>query len=218
MNLRKLLAMAVVVSSAVFAQNPITTDSPFQVRYAANVDAGESYVNITNSGAIGAGLASLATGQNPASVTGAICANVYTFSPDEQMVACCSCPVTPNAIVNLGVNRDLISNVLTPARPSSVVIKLLASAPVGGTCNAAAPGALVPGMRAWGTTLHASPTGGYAVTETEFAPVTLSGPGTGANIGELARLTQLCTFIQANGSGYGICRACRLGALGSVRK
>ena len=218
MNLKKLLLMTTVSAFAIFAQPNITTDSPFQVRYAANVDAGESFVNITNTGAIGAGLASLATGANAAGVTGAICANVYTFSPDEQMVSCCSCPVTPNGIANLGVNRDLISNVLTPARPSSVVVKILASAPVGGSCNAASPGALVPGLRAWGTTLHAAPGGGYAVTETAFEPATLSTGNGGANIGELSRLTQLCTFIQANGSGFGICRACRLGALGAVRR
>jgi hypothetical protein len=217
MNLRNLLLTTLVCAVGVFAQNPITTDSPFQVRYATNVDAGESYVNITNTGAIGAGLAALQVGQNPASVTGAICANVYVFSPDEQMVACCACPVTPNGIANLGVNRDLISNVLTPVRPSSVVVKLLASVPVGGTCNPAAPGALAVGMRAWGTTLHAN-NGGFDTTETPFAPVTLSGPGTGANIGELARLTNLCTFIQANGSTFGICRACRLGALGAARR
>jgi hypothetical protein len=204
-----------------FGQNPVTTDSPFQVRYAANLAAGESYVNITNTGATGARLESLPAGANAAAVTGAICANIYTFSPDEQMVSCCSCPVTPNGIINVGVNRSLVVNPLTPATPSSVVVKLLATVPVGGACNAAAPGPLAVGMRAWGTTLHANPSGGgYSTTETPFAPVTLSGaPGGGpfAGIGELTRLTALCTFIQANGSGFGICRDCRLGALGASR-
>ena len=215
MNLRKMLMTAAAASLVVFAQ---TQDTPFQVRYAANVAAGESYINITNTGAIGARLDSWNTTQSAAGVTGAICANVYTFSPDEQMVSCCACPVTPNGIQNLGVNRDLLSNTLTPTAPTSVVVKLLASAPVGGSCNPASPGALVPGMVAWGTTLHAAPGGGFATTETQFVPATLSGPGTGNNIGELARLTQLCTFIQANGSGWGICRSCRIGALGGVRR
>jgi hypothetical protein len=66
-------------------------------------------------------------------------------------------------------------------------------------------------MLAWGTTLHATPTAGaYAVTETPFLPATLSA-------GEASRLTNLCTFINANGSGFGICRSCRLGGLGAGR-
>jgi hypothetical protein len=67
-------------------------------------------------------------------------------------------------------------------------------------------------MAAWGTTLHATPVAGsYAVTETAFTPATLSAA-------ELARISALCGFIQSNGSGYGICRSCRLGALGGARR
>ena len=43
-----------------------------------------------------------------------------------------------------------------------------------------------------------------SITETEFLPATLSA-------GEALRLTSLCTFINGNGSGFGICRSCRLG-------
>jgi hypothetical protein len=206
MNLRKLLLAVIVLSMAAYAQPNATLDTPYQVRYAANLGAGESYINITNGGANGAGLAA-GTG---AGVTGAICVNVYAFSPDEQMISCCTCPVTPNGLVNLGAQRDLIRNTLTPAVPTSITVKLLATAPVGGSCNAAAPGAPVSGMVAFGTTLHAAPGGGFATTETPFIPATLSA-------GEFARLTGLCTFIQANGSGFGICRSCRLGGLGAGR-
>jgi hypothetical protein len=34
----------------------------------------------------------------------------------------------------------------------------------------------------------------------------------------LSRLTGLCTFINGNGSGFGICRSCRLGGLGASSK
>jgi len=34
---------------------------------------------------------------------------------------------------------------------------------------------------------------------------------------ELARVTSFCGFIQSNGSGFGICRSCRLGGLGAAK-
>ncbi len=210
--LRSFITAAVVFTGAAYSQvsaTNITVDGPFQVRYASNLNIGDSVVNITNSGARGAGFSS----GTSASVTGALCVNVYTFSPDEQLISCCSCPVTPNGLVSLSARADLISNTLTPAVPTSIVIKLLASAPVGGSCasSAASPGALASGMLAWGTTLHAAPTTPvtFGLTETAFLPATLSA-------GELTRITQLCTFINGNGSGFGICRSCRLGGLGAV--
>ena len=209
MNLRPLILAALACATVALAQNPVTADSPFQVRYASNLNIGDSVINITNSGARGAALAS----GTSASTTGAICVNVYAFSPDEQMISCCSCPVTPNGLVSLSARNDLISNTLTPAVPTSIVIKLLATAPVGGSCSTSAQLAgaptLAPGMAAWGTTLHATPTAGtFATTETAFTPASLSA-------GEFARLQGLCTFINANGSGFGICRSCRLGGLGA---
>jgi hypothetical protein len=171
------------------------TDIPFQVRYASNLNFGDAVVNIMNTGA-----------NNGAN----ICANVYTFSPDEQLISCCSCVVTPNALVSLSARNDLISNTLTPAVPTSIVIKVLASAQ-SGSCNAATPGAQVNGLAAWGTTLHVIAPVGNAVTETRFTPANLSAS-------ELARITSFCGFIQANGSGFGICSSCRLGGLGADKQ
>jgi hypothetical protein len=206
-TLRNTVFASIVLSVAAFAQ---TVDTPFQVRYASNLNIGDSVVNITNSGATGAGLNAGTT----AATTGAICVNVYAFSPDEQMISCCSCPVTPNGLVSLSARQDLISNTLTPAVPTSIVVKLYATAPIANSCSnsAAAPGAAVTGMLAFGTTVHAGAAAGSAaaVTETPFLPASLSG-------GELNRLTQLCTFINATGSGFGICRSCRLGGLGAGR-
>src|SRR5262249_25422878 len=110
--------------------------------------------------------------------------------------------------------NDLISNTLTPTVPTSIVVKILASVPVGGSCtnSAGAPaGGLAPGLLAWGTTLHALPTSPatYGVTETAFTPSSLSGD-------EFTKLTSVCGFIIGQGSGFGICRSCRLGGLGAL--
>jgi hypothetical protein len=184
---------ATAAATVIFPQGGQVPENSFLIRYAANLDKGDSVVNITNSGL---SLRDPGTGAS----AGNLCVNVYTFSPDEQLVSCCSCPVTPNALASLSVNSDLLSNTLTASVPTSVVVKLVASVP--GT------GALAGGILAWGTTLHATPPVG---TETPFRSATLSPS-------ELTRITQLCTFIQANGSGYGICRSCRAGGLGAVKQ
>jgi len=174
-------------------------ENAFLIRYASNLDHGDSVINITNSGLNGAPL----NGPGFGPPIGNICANVYTFSPDEQLISCCSCLVTPNALVSLSVDNDLISNTLTGVRPTSVVVKLVASLP--GT------GALAGGMLAWGTTLHAAPAASFNLTETPFTPATLSA-------GELSSITNRCSNIIGNGSTFGICRSCRTGGLGADRQ
>ena len=212
---------AMTLSMVAFAQQ----DAPFQIRYAANLTAGDSVINITNTGANGAALA----GPGFGTATGNICVNVYAFSPDEQLISCCSCLITPNGLVSLSVNQDLVSNTLTGVRPNSVVIKLVNTlAGVGGagggatacTNSAALAGTagsfpIVSGMLAWGTTVHAGATGGFATTETAFIPATLTGsvavPFPAGS--ELASITGRCTNIIGNGSTFGICRSCRTGGL-----
>ena len=191
-----LMLGAALLSTAALAQ--VAPPDAFQVRYAANLAAGDSVVNLTNAGTV--------DGFDP---LGDICANVYVFAEDQQLIACCTCPLTPNHLKTLSVQKDLISNTLTPGVPIGVTVALLATQPAG-ACNATNPGPLVPGLRAWGTTLHAAPGGGFAVTETEFSPAGLSGT-------ELQKLTTYCGFIIANGSGFGICGSCRQGAAGAAR-
>src|SRR5450755_2108904 len=174
-----------------------SSNDVFQVRYAANLNIGDSFVDFTNSGATVANNAS----QN-------LCINLYTFDPAEELISCCSCSVTPNGLVSLSVMKSLISNPLTPAVPTSVVIKAVAST---GVCNASAVTAFAHGLLAWGTTLHqntstAAPS--YSVTETAFSQADLT-------TAELNHITSTCAFIQGDGSGFGICKGCAPGGLGA---
>jgi hypothetical protein len=194
-----LATLIVLLSIPVFAQNPITADSPFQVRYAANLNLYDSVVDITNTGASG----------------GNICVNVYAIDPAEEMLACCTCTVTPDALESFSLQTSILSNTGTGEVPSSMMIKLLAST---GTCNASSVASLAPGLAAWMTTTHpitttttstnwwVKPVTTTTLTleETPFTPSTLSA-------GELAHLTSFCAFIQANDSGSGICKGCSLG-------
>ena len=198
MSLRVLSTFAaLLLPGSLFAQAP--TDS-FQVRYASNLNLGDSVVNITNAGSI--------DGADPA---GNVCVNVYTFRANEEPVNCCTCLVTPNGLKSLSVNRDLNTNPVFPETQNELVIKLYATVPTGGGtgCNAAAPGAAAPGIRAWGTTLHTLPGGGVGVTETAFSMATPSA-------GELGKLTAVCSFIQTYASGNGICNSCRTGGLATT--
>jgi len=205
------------------ASDTLTVRAPaFLVRYASNLTAGDSVINITNTGANGASL----FGPGFGTAAGNICVDVYAFSPDEQLISCCSCLVTPNGLVNLTGNRDLVSNTLTGIRPNSMVVKLLATlAGTGGSgtsCSNSAATAVranvVPGMLAWGATLHSStaidpPLAGtaFSITETPFLPATLSAA-------EFASITNRCTNIIGNGSTFGICRSCRQGGLGGDKQ
>ena len=211
MQLRNVLLATLVCTAAAFSQT-ITADAPFQVSYAANPSAGESYINIINTGAQGASL----LGPGFGTAAGNICVNVYAFAPDEQEISCCSCLLTPNSVANLGVSRDLTSTTLTGVVPTSVVIKLVTTlAGAGGagtscTNSAATVSTPVTGLVAYGTTPQPVGTKFSAVEHT-FVPSTLSAA-------EYASIAGRCASILGNGSGFGVCNSCRAGALGGARQ
>lgn len=198
-----------------------------QVGYAANLDQGDSGVDLTNDGAQG-GFA----GTMPPTV-GNICVNVYTFDPAEEAISCCACLVTPNGLQSYSVINDLTNNTLTKDTPTSVIIKLVASQPgmdqtgaytlcdpsgvknvpatVPYTPSAAATGSLAAGLLAWNVTIE--PAAGAGV----FLPVNLPFKTGGLSQSELTALTSTCSFIQNDGSGFGICNACQLGAYGGPK-
>lgn len=198
------VAFAAPDDTPIGAPAGVTDVTFYQVAYASNLVAGDSYVNLTNTGTL--------SGFDP---DGRICVNVYTFDPSEELISCCACPVTPDGLKSLSAKQDLVSNTLTPGVPGSIVIKLLATSTLtGGTCNPSMPTAttLVGGMRAWATTLHQNTASGtFELTENAFSNSILS-------VSELRKLTTYCGFIQANGSGFGICRSCRLGGLGGAQQ
>jgi hypothetical protein len=209
MKLRAYMLVFAALAFSALAFGQYAVDDPTQVHYFSNLGmlatggVGDAFIHITNTGASG----------------GNICVNVYTFAPDEEEISCCTCPVTPNGLVSLDVGSDLIGNTLTPAVPTSVTVKLVATNQA--SCNAAAQvslSKLVPGMRAWGTNLHAAPTSPvtFQITETPVLTADIAAnPGATDISAELKSDIQLCKFIGILGSGYGICGSCRLGGLGA---
>jgi hypothetical protein len=231
------------LASSVIAFGQFNAEASYQIGYAANLNIGDSVLNMTNSGLQGGfGL----TGSPAATTHGNICANVYVFDPQEEEIGCCACLITPNGLNSLSAKADLISNNLTPAVPTSIVIKLVASEPAQdatlayNTCNpskvnstpatvpypnpnAGVPqgaGSLAAGLRAWGSTLEPSVTPGTFSTVgiTYLNNLFLATPAGAVFDEELTQLTTICNFIQANGTGFGICKSCRLGALGGAKQ
>jgi len=245
MYLRNVILVALVCAIAAFAQTPASLDTIYQVKYAANLSVGDSYFDIMNTGANGASPlgpgTGLGTALNP--VTGNICVNVYTVDPNEELVSCCSCLITPDATVHLTALTDLASAAVTTdgVAPLSISVKLIETlAGAGGTGSSAtacadsaalAGTAAFPipltdaGMAAWGTTLHPPVgSGTYVTTETPFTPAFLSGVPAGgiAGVGNLASaellsLTGRCASIIGNLSGHGQCISCSLTALGASK-
>jgi hypothetical protein len=175
------LGCSLVGGSAAFAQPNVTLDSPYQVNFVTGLNTKDTRMTITNTGARGA------SAVDP--TVGALCANVYAFNVTGSMIACCSCQIGPNALERLSVTLDVLDD--PSPLPATVVLKALASAPVGNTCSASTPGALTSGMLAWkdrSATPDSSP----------FSPATLSA-------GELAKLTTQCGALEPTPRTCGGC-------------
>jgi hypothetical protein len=210
MKTRLIILAALIYSIASFSTTALaqSVDTPFQVKILASTSQVDSVISVTNGGARGAGT----TPGNTAGVTGAICANFYAYSSvDGSLISCCSCPVAPNASRILKVNVDLISPPASSTIPTRTVVKLLASAPVGGSCNGSSTvvgsgaAALSTGLVATGTSVLTPFQVQPQITisqqsESPFLPTTLSAA-------ELVKMTSQCTAYPGGGANK-VCASC----------
>ncbi|MBS1874898.1 MAG: hypothetical protein JSU00_16895 [Acidobacteria bacterium] len=192
-------------------------DDAFQLKY-FNTNYGSGQIIISNAGTMSSG--SNATDDS----TGTICANFYTFDPNEEMQTCCSCPVTPNGLSSLSIMDDIMAQNLIVNPSSAITVKVLftlkSTQNKGGECDPTQASFvnLAKGGLAWGTNLRAvsfqgsPPSTVSAVTETKFSQAELS-------IAELSKLATYCKYVKILGSNVtGICKSCQSGARGSIGK
>jgi hypothetical protein len=133
---------------------------------------------------------------------GTLCANIYVFDDTQEMIECCSCPITANGLLTISV-QDLTENPLT-VTPFRGVIKIVSSAATP-TCDPT-KNAPVPDLRAFSTHLQNAAFGGsnyvgqasLFVTEDEFADAPLSSV-------EASDLGTICSFVRYLGTGRGRC-------------
>jgi hypothetical protein len=188
-----LLAATCVLSSRALAQEQI---SSYNYGYFVNANTPgipEAHMYVVNPGSTG--------GTSPG---GDLCANVYVFATDQQMLECCSCKVTPDGMRTFGVNTHLTNDPLTAAVPHSGVIKIVSSAvpgsisSIGGSCKSAA-GTTYAAYGYLGTWVtHVNDAHQLSVSETHFLAGFLSTT-------ELANLQNICNFIQTSGTAIGLC-------------
>jgi hypothetical protein len=135
---------------------------------------------------------------NPGLTNGSLCAMVYVFDQNQEMTECCGCSLSDSGLRTLSLLNDLTGNPLTGTKSNAGIVMVVPS-DIGQNpqCN---PGSLTPTgvILGWETNDQASPDGTFQVTETSFTSAPL-------NSGNATNLANLCSFIEVEGSGQGIC-------------
>jgi hypothetical protein len=201
--------LLLAVASVSFGQVVAAPADAIQQEEMGNLNStvGDSFIHMFNAATNGG-----------TDATGSIVAQVYVFDAlDEQLVACCSCPLTPDQGATLSAKKQLIKNTLTGVLPTSVTVKLVATLGGNAATDQTAPGApgFSSGLRADRTTTHLTtdyPGVANNITEEEFKYVTI------AQAEYESRLVGFCSGILANGSGHGICVGCTKGVTWGVAK
>src|ERR1035437_2526512 len=168
--------------------------------------AGDALLRIVNAGNF----------TNPA-LNGDICANIYVFNDVQEMQECCSCDLSPNALVTRSTISDLTSNPLISSESLEAgVIKIVGVPPqsVGpGETSICPTSETFPipeeGLHAW-----INHTESMASNQAGFTPPWGFVPKTSVeefgdskiDTGELNNLFTQCKFINQHGSGHGICK------------
>jgi hypothetical protein len=211
----KLLALtitSVCLSLSAFGQtdgqfNNHSSDTSFYVSYYNNAQVTgfpDARLDIVNTGARGG----YGRREGQSAPFGDLCANIYVFTSDQQMVECCSCPVSPNGHIQLSLNNNLTNNPLTATTPHHGAIKIVASNTLSNGSCASSPN-VVAGtnyepygeLRAWNTHVRPIGSGQFSVTETAFRVARLDHYDS-----ELEKIQSQCYVIwTVAGSGHGRC-------------
>jgi len=129
---------------------------------------------------------------------GTLCANIYVFDDTQEMIECCSCPVTANGLLTLSI-QELTENPLT-VNPFRGVIKIVSTTPAP-VCDPTKLASATPDLRAFASHLQNDSRRVIpflSVTEDEFADAPLSAV-------EQSDLGTICSFVRYLGTGRGRC-------------
>ena len=144
-----------------------------------------------------------------------VCANIYVFDDDQEMVACCSCDITSNGLATISVDKDLLVDpILSGGAPDGIED--------GSVAIVASPGSYgcYPGGYDYSPSL-ANLLGSISHVQTiknnrgeytrGFTEVRLNDDA-GGDASNVTYLQEECTNLLGNGSGAGYCY-CPAGSL-----
>jgi hypothetical protein len=184
-----LVVLMVALATPSFSQ--VVASDSYQVNYYSGADGGRGTVRVINTGQIGSPI-------DPATKQGTICADIYVFDNNQEMLNCCGCKVTANGLLTFDVFNQLLYRTLTTAQPPEGVVKIVsARTAADGSCDAT--NIVTPvesGLRAFETHVQVA---AAATTETLFQTAPLTNT-------EQAFLGNACSFVIYLGSGQGKCK------------
>ncbi len=190
-----LCTTAVAAFALAFSSGARAQDVPFALGYYSNANAAgapDGTLRLVNDG-----------NQSDTSPAGDLCASIYVFDNNEELQECCSCKVTPNGYLALGVNTQLTANTLTGRKLARGVIKVVSSKPnTGDVCDPTFDSPLI-GIRGWLT--HIEKVG----TAFQISVEDLKDSSFGT--AEEGDLTEDCTVATELGSGQGKCSCTDVG-------
>lgn len=178
------------------AQGPQEAANTFQVNYYSNFGSSPvATIHIVNPGT-----AATTLNADGVPTNGSLCADVYVYNDDEELLECCACKLTPDSERTLSLKLDLLKNPINGRNVTTDgVLKIVSTATVGGICPFPSGDTTItptPGLTAWGTHTQYNG-GGYPETETEFQAAPLS-------TFEFEYNERGCSAV-AGGSGAGVC-------------
>jgi len=216
------VTLTCLVPTLVFGQDSVLSiegSGAYNVGYYVNAQMGfpDAQLHVGDPGSTGG----FGSGDPTKVAGGDLCANIYVFTPDQQLAECCSCRVTPNGMQGFSLGNDLTANPLTADVPHSGAIKIVSSFGGGDRgaglpptvdvdrtsrkfCDAGSDYWPEGRLEAWITHVRPLATPGFSVTEIDFQSAQLSWS-------ELKKLEQQCYTIEADpsrgglGSGHGVC-------------
>ncbi len=112
-----LCATAVAALALAFSSGARAQDINYALGYYSNANttgAPDGTLRLVNDG-------------NDETQNGDLCASIYVFDDQEEMQECCSCRITPNGYLALGVNSNLTANTITGRTLARGVIAVISS-------------------------------------------------------------------------------------------
>jgi hypothetical protein len=143
-----------------------------------------------------------------------VCANIYVFDDDEEMDACCSCPISSAGLLTLSVLSNLTSNLVIQGNPDegklgaiAIVATAQAAGATAGTfapCNPENFGAVGTDNLLGSITHNQSVYANGGGTTSGLTEIGLFDDAAG-DATNLTYLQAECAVLTGNGSGAGVC-------------